>query len=93
MNSEIITVIGGPHMTISKEEAFFPELDVGFLGEAEKSLPQFLEYHQKGKDISEVKGLLFRRNGQLINTGKVSIADRDLNEFPFPARHLLNMKN
>ena len=92
-NPDITTVIGGPHMTITKEKAFFPELDVGFLGEAEKSFPQFLDHHQHGKDIAEIKGLVFKRNGQFINTGKPSLEERDMNSFPFPARHLLDMTN
>jgi radical SAM superfamily enzyme YgiQ (UPF0313 family) len=89
-NPNIITAIGGQHMTITKEKSFFPELDFGFLGEAEESFPRFLDYHERGKNLSEVKGIIFRRNGELINTGK-PLLNRNLDALPFPARHLLDM--
>ena len=75
-----------------KEEAFFPCFDFAFIGEAEKSWPQFLEKFQKGdKDFSEIKGLIYRQNGKSIFTGHWE-ATRDIDSLPFPAIHLLDTK-
>ncbi|MCC6141057.1 MAG: cobalamin-dependent protein [Nitrospira sp.] len=82
--------IGGPHITIMKEKAMFPAFDYAFIGEAEQSFPQFLAQYEQGKDIGDVAGLIYRRNGTLVSTGQpADIADLD--QFPVPARHLLNM--
>lgn len=89
-NSEIPVVIGGPHITILKEEAFDPCFDYAFIGEAEKSWPSFLKLYEAGKDISDVKGILFRHNGKVKFTGTPELID-DLDTIPFPARHLLKM--
>lgn len=89
--SNIPIALGGQHLTIMKEEVFLSCFDYGFIGEAEKSLPEFLTRMEKGKDLSDVKGMLFRKNGNIINTGP-SDFDRNLDQLPFPARHLLDMK-
>ena len=104
-NNEIPIMVGGPHMTIMKERALLPQFDYGFTGEAEASFPQFLELYESGKDISQVKGLLFRRDGEVVSTGEPEWIDppvptkgsnvgqaHPLDQFPFPARHLLEMK-
>lgn len=89
-NSKIPIVIGGPHITIVKEEAFSPFFDYAFIGESEKSWPMFLERYQNGEDISSVKGILFRDDGRVKFTGAAEPID-DIDSIPFPARHLLKM--
>lgn len=97
-------VVGGPHITIMREKAFFPQFDFAFVQEAEGSFPEFLEQYEKGKDISEVKGLIFRKDGEVVSTGNpdpMSLSEsvkgttvgqhHPLDQFPFPARHLLDM--
>lgn len=91
-NNKIPIALGGQHITIMKEKAFLPFFDFAFIGEAEKSWPQFLEKFQKGeKDFSGIKGLMYRKNSGTIFTG-VQEVTKDLDSLPFPARHLLNMK-
>tara|TARA_B100000315_G_scaffold248201_1_gene277809 strand:+ start:1893 stop:3350 length:1458 start_codon:yes stop_codon:yes gene_type:complete len=92
-NKDIVTIIGGPHMTIMQEKALFPFLDYGFIGEVEHTLPEFFEVMEKDGDLKNVKGLIYRNNGDIINTGKPSLENRVLSTLPYPARHLLNMKN
>lgn len=90
-NKKIPIAVGGAHMTIMKEKVFSPSFDFGFIGEAEESWPKFLKFYGEGKDVSDIKGILYRRNGKVIYTGP-SIFDRNLDLLPFPARHLLNME-
>lgn len=98
-------MVGGPHITIMKEEALFPQFDYGFAGEAEKSFPEFLRLYEAGEDTSHLKGLIYRKDGEVISNGdpdwveaetptKGSTIGRQaapLDQFPFPARHLLDM--
>lgn len=95
-SGNIPVMVGGPHITITKEKSMLPAFDYGFLGEAEGSFPQFLEQYERGGDISEVKGVMYRKNGEVVSTGMPEPIKGDgphpLDQFPFPARHLLNMK-
>ncbi len=103
--SEIPIVVGGPHITIMKEKALLPQFDYAFTGEAEESFPQFLDLYEKGEDISQVKGIIFRGDGEVIRTGdpewvKPLVPTKGsnvgqaypLDQFPLPGRHLLPME-
>jgi anaerobic magnesium-protoporphyrin IX monomethyl ester cyclase len=87
----IITVVGGPHVSIMKKEALVDCFDFGFVGEVESTLPRFIKLLEQGKDVSEIKGLLYRKNGEVVFTGDPQWAD-SLDDLPLPARHLLPSK-
>lgn len=87
----IPVAIGGPHITIMKEKAFAEAFDFGFVSEAENSWPQLLNLYQNGKDISGIKGLIYRQNGQVKSTGQPDDIE-EIDSLPFPARHLLPME-
>lgn len=87
---QIPIVVGGPHITIMKEEALLPAFDYAFVGEAEESWPQFLNQLGQGRDVSNVAGIIFRRNGELVSTGQPADIT-DLDALPAPARHRLDM--
>lgn len=89
-NNKIPIVIGGPHITVLREEAFNPCFDYGFIGEADGSFSKFLERYEAGEEISDIKGILFRHNGVVKFTGAAEPIE-DLDSIPFPARHLLKM--
>jgi radical SAM superfamily enzyme YgiQ (UPF0313 family) len=82
-------VIGGPHITVLKEEAFNDCFDYAFIGEADNSWVEFLRAFENKTPISEVKGILYRDSeGKLHYTG-ASRPVEDINAIPTPARHLL----
>lgn len=86
-------VIGGPHITILKEQAFKSFFDYAFIGEAEESWASFIEWYERGGNISsinDVKGLLYRGDGEIKFTGEAEPIS-NLDSLPFPARHLLKM--
>ena len=87
---QIPIVVGGPHITIMKEEALLPAFDYAFVGEAEESWPQFLNQLGQGRDVSNIAGIIFRRNGALVSTGHPADIT-DLDALPAPARHRLDM--
>lgn len=79
--------IGGHHITVMKEQAFLPQFDYAFIGEAEISWPQFLDSFEKQEDVSNIKGILYRKNGKNIFTGKAPVF-QDMDSVALPARHL-----
>jgi len=83
-------VLGGSHITVLGKDGFKDCFDYGFLGEAENSFPLFLDRFQGGGDISDVRGMLYRNNGEVRSTGYAESVS-DVDSLPFPARHLLKM--
>lgn len=83
-------IMGGTHITVLKEEAFKPCFDYAFIGEAEKTFPSFLNHYKESKDISSVKGLLYRQGNEVKFTGEADPI-LDLDSLPMAARHLLPM--
>ena len=90
LNSKTPIVIGGHHITILKEKAFSSFFDYAFIGEADESWPMFLKRYETGKDISNVKGILFRDGDNVTFTGMPDLIS-NLDSILFPARHLLKM--
>ncbi len=90
LNVKVPIVIGGQHITILGEKAFDSCWDYAFIGEADESFPMFLEQYGNGRDVSDVKGILFRDGDSIRFTGMPDHID-NLDLIPFPARHFLKM--
>lgn len=85
-------LIGGEHLNIFKEEAFFDCFDYGFFGESDHTFDKFLSIiESNGKDFSSMKGFIYREKGQVIATSPAS-RTKNLDELSFPAMHLLQHK-
>jgi radical SAM superfamily enzyme YgiQ (UPF0313 family) len=82
-------IVGGPHMEIYPKETLTHEcIDYGVVGDGWETLPELLDALEHNKDLTEIKGLVFRKGGEVILTEarpkRVSLED-----VPFPARDLL----
>lgn len=87
----VITVMGGIHITIMMDKVFeeIPELDFGVYKEGEITFVQFMECLEKNKSLKTVKGLIFRdRNGSIRKTLPRELIN-DLDSILFPERKLL----
>lgn len=88
VNSNIKVILGGSHVNIYPEETInIPEIDFLVLGEGEYVIKQLLENIDKPDKLKEIKGLVFRNKGEIVNTG-IAEPVKNLDELPFPARHL-----
>lgn len=94
VNKDVPIVMGGPHSTVYPEKVLEknPQIDFIIMGEGEYSFRDFISLlNKQGNDFSNIDGLVFRENGRIkINPKRKLIADLD--ELPFPARHLLPME-
>jgi len=90
-----LTVIGGPHPTFTPEGTLKAEdaLDVVVVGEGEETLTEVAEEYKKNKfkNFSNVKGIVYRDNGKISTTTPRPLIN-DLDNLPFPARHLIPFK-
>jgi anaerobic magnesium-protoporphyrin IX monomethyl ester cyclase len=83
-----LTVLGGPHVTVLDEQTLseMPEADIVVRGEGEQTMLELAELASRTalKNLHEVKGITFRKNGKIVRT-----EDRDfiqnLDELPHPA--------
>ncbi|AET70852.1 Fe-S oxidoreductase [Desulfosporosinus orientis DSM 765] len=82
---EVRFVIGGPEVSFEAEEFLLdhPEVDALVMGEGEKSFLELLQTWQEGHDPSQVPGLAWRFDGQII-VNPPSPKALSLNDLPFP---------
>ncbi|MBU2615146.1 MAG: B12-binding domain-containing radical SAM protein [Elusimicrobia bacterium] len=92
LDTKIITVMGGPHISALPEYTLktVSEVDFVFAGEGEISFPEFIKLHNSGGDFSKVSGLGYRKNGQIFNNKAEIIKDISLLDFPWKLLNPLN---
>ena len=90
INSDIITVIGGPHVSFCAADTLknHPELDVIVIGEGERTLVELIRAAAENDGWDRIHGIAYRRESDVCFTAKRE-AIRDLDALPIPARQLL----
>jgi radical SAM superfamily enzyme YgiQ (UPF0313 family) len=89
-NAKII--IGGPHATaVPLEVVKDDNVDVVAVGEADLTVVPLLNALQNKGRLNDVKGIVFKQDGQIIRTERQEYADLD--KLPFPAREMLPTMN
>lgn len=90
VNDDVIIILGGPHASICPLECLSnPFVDFVIIGEGEYTMLDLLK--NKLKNLKRIKGLGYKANRKLVlNDRREPI--KNLDELPFPARHLLPMK-
>lgn len=87
---ELPIMIGGSHATIMKQKALLPCFDYVFVGESEEALPEFLRRLDDGRDLSDLKGVIFRGpDGEPVFAGPTAPMT-DFDSLPFPNRDLVD---
>jgi len=88
INPKIKVVLGGPHVHIYPEETLkIKEVDYLVIGEGEKPLKALLANLNDLKNLYKIRGIGFKDGPKLVVTGAEELIE-DLDELPFPARHL-----
>ncbi len=83
----IPVLLGGPHVTFLPDEGL-RHGDFVLRGEAEETLPAFLDAWRAGTDLAAIPGLSFRRNGDVVHNPK-AVPPADLDALPFADFDLL----
>ena len=89
-----ITVVGGPHATISPDFFFRNRegwVDFVVRGEGEYTLLELVQRLSNEEDWKEVKGISYVKDGEIVHTPDRPII-KNLDDLPFPARHLFPME-
>ncbi|MFH1666089.1 MAG: radical SAM protein [Elusimicrobiota bacterium] len=92
LDTKIITVMGGPHISALPEYTLktVSEVDFVFAGEGEISFPEFIRLYSSGGDFTKISGLGYRANGRIFNNKAEIIKDISLLDFPWKLLNPLN---
>lgn len=87
---DVITVLGGPHVTSNAEHAMsFKAFDFGVIGEGEITFLELLETLSGDKPAADVRGIAWRdAKGKIVRTPSREFIS-NLDEIPFPAYDLV----
>lgn len=90
MNSDVLNIVGGPHVTGTPETSLFEGIDYGIIGEGEEALLELLNTLENKQDPRGIKNLVYRdSNNIFINKARPFI--KNLNELPLPAWDLMTI--
>lgn len=85
----IRTIVGGLQMSIyPREVLFYSAIDYGVIGDGWETVPELLQCLAGGGDLSRVRGICYREDGEYRATG-ARASRLTLEDIPFMARHLL----
>lgn len=85
-------IFGGIHPSLYPLEILKrKEVDVVVIGEGEYVLHEILNCWNNEEDIDGIAGIAFKRDGEII-VNPLRPQEKMLDQFPFPARHLLPME-
>ena len=83
-----LTIMGGPHVTVLDEQTLNeqPEVDIIVRGEGERTLLELADRVSKSnmKDLDEVVGITFRKNGHIVQTPDRPFI-QNIDDLPYPA--------
>jgi radical SAM superfamily enzyme YgiQ (UPF0313 family) len=87
---QVVTVLGGPHVTFSSSETLkaCPDLDIVALGEGERTIVELSAAIEAGAGLTKVKGIAYRDGSALRFTPRRGFI-RNLDSLSMPARRLL----
>lgn len=93
INPGIITVLGGPHISLSGVDtlSYIKDVDILVFGEAEETVLELAKAIKNNSDLCKVKGIAFKdkKNPKIvIHTGRRDPI-QDLDALPIPDRKLL----
>jgi magnesium-protoporphyrin IX monomethyl ester (oxidative) cyclase len=92
VNEDATTVLTGLHPSVRPKECLQdPNIDFTVIGEPEQTISELVDTLEGKKNPEKVRGIGFVKNGKTIITPPRPFI-KDLDSLPFPARHLMPMK-
>ncbi len=89
VNANTPVLLGGPHATACPEKAVrIPGVDYVVVGEGEIAAGQLIEHLLDQRDVSDVKGIVYKKDDRIFSTGRGNFIE-DLSDFPMPAYDLI----
>lgn len=92
-DSSITTIAGGPHPTALPLQTMqdSPEVDMVVWGEAETTFTELVNGLERGSELSKIPSVYYRKDGK-VHANVHRPLEKDLDQLPHPARHLVNQE-
>lgn len=84
---DVLTMIGGHHVSLSPQDGLRPYVDVIVIGEGDATVAEVVKAFEAHSPLEEVPGIVVNRDGVQHRTAPRALVD--LNHLPRPARHLV----
>jgi magnesium-protoporphyrin IX monomethyl ester (oxidative) cyclase len=93
VNQKILTVVGGPHVTLVPREFLenASNVDVAVVGEGEYAMLEISEAFEGKRHFSQILGIAYRQNGEIIINPTRPFMQQ-LDDLPYPAYDLVDME-
>lgn len=89
VNTNTPVLLGGPHATAYPEKSVqIPGVDYVVVGEGEMVAGRLIERLFEGRDVSDIKGIVYKHDNQIFSTGREDLIG-DINSLPMPAYDLI----
>ena len=93
LKKDIKIVLGNIHATIFTDELLKEEMaDIIVRGEGEYSTLEVAQALKNGRSLQGIKGISYLQDGKVYHNPDKELIE-DLDELPYPAWHLLNLRN
>jgi len=94
LNTEIITVLGGPHISMAGKDTIqhITEADILAIGEGEETIVDLATALRDGTPLAGVNGIYYRDEAETVHFTGPRSQIQDLDTLPYPARHLIPME-
>jgi len=90
-NKDIVKIVGGPLASMYPEIlAGNPNIDFVIRNEGELTLHEMLTKIEKNEKIKDIQGISYKKGKKIIHNEQRPFIE-NLDELPFPARHLVDM--
>jgi radical SAM superfamily enzyme YgiQ (UPF0313 family) len=86
----IVTIYGGPNATVNWDK-YIDYFDIIVKGEGEITVNGVLDCIEKGKDLDDVSGIVYKKDGKTINNPDRPFIE-DLDSLKYPAREILDLE-
>lgn len=92
VSRDILVVCGGAHASVNSAKVLEDKnIDIVVKGEGELTFLEMAREFENSKDIYALEGVIYRKNGQICENPPRPLI-KNLDDLPFPARHLLPMR-
>jgi len=92
-DDDVPIVVGGPHATFTDVDIlkYIDAIDFVVRGEGEYTMLELINALEKNNPMKEIRGISYRKNGQIVRN-EPGPPVLNLDELPYPARHLLPLE-
>jgi anaerobic magnesium-protoporphyrin IX monomethyl ester cyclase len=92
LDAAILVIVGGANASCRAHELLNSgHVDIAVKPEGERIVGEILEHVRGGKDLAQIQGIAFHRNGGIRDTGEYR-PPKNLDDIPWPAYHLVDME-